>query len=145
MSTLDGADASEAVGTGTAGSGTADAGSGRAGTATAADPDSTGTAPRSLFRNRDYLGWWIGETVSTFGSSLSQVAYPLLMLVATGSAAQAGIVGAAAALGRIGTLLIGGALADRSSRRAILTVGPLLQAVLVGSIVVAVAAGHVNV
>lgn len=28
---------------------------------------------RLLFRNRDYTGWWIGDTVSDFGSALSLV------------------------------------------------------------------------
>jgi hypothetical protein len=52
-----------------------------------------------LFRNRDYTGWWIGQTVSEFGSALSLVAYPLLVLAVTGSAAGAGVVQAAVSIG----------------------------------------------
>jgi MFS family permease len=107
-------------------------------------PDESPKQP-SLWRNRDYIGWWVGETVSDYGSSLSFVAYPLLMLLETGSAAFAGIVGAAGSVGMLVTMLIGGALADRYSRRVILTVGPLLEALAVGTVVFAVATHHVTV
>ena len=86
--------------------------------------DQSDNRTRLLFRNRDYTGWWIGETVSDFGSALSTVAYPLLILAVTGSAARVGIVGAADSVGGLVTMLIGGALADRFSRRTILLVGP---------------------
>ena len=108
-------------------------------------PEAETVAPRSLWRNRDYVGWWIGETVSDFGSSLSVVAYPLLMLLVTGSAARAGIVGSAVSVGMLATLLIGGALADRWPRRMLLIVGPIVEAVAVGTVAIAVATGHVNV
>jgi MFS family permease len=100
---------------------------------------------RLLFRNRDYTGWWIGETVSEFGSALSVVAYPLLILAVTGSAAGAGAVEAAVSIGGLVTMLIGGALADRFSRRTILVAGPLTQAVAVSTVVVAVVTGHVTI
>ena len=100
---------------------------------------------RLLLRNRDYTGWWIGETVSQYGSALSTVAYPLLILAVTGSAAQAGVVAAASSIGLLATMLIGGALADRFSRRTLLIAGPLIQAVVVGTVVLAVATGHVSV
>ncbi|RAG85848.1 MFS transporter [Streptacidiphilus pinicola] len=99
---------------------------------------------RLLFRNRDYTGWWVGETISDFGSALSLVAFPLLVLVQTGSAAGAGTVEAAAGIGGLVTMLLGGALADRFSRRAILVASPLVQAAAVGSVATAVAAGHVS-
>ncbi|MEY9835837.1 MFS transporter [Streptacidiphilus sp. EB103A] len=107
--------------------------------------DETGRRARLLFRNRDYTGWWIGETVSEFGGALSVVAYPLLILGVTGSASGAGAVTAAVSIGGLVTMLIGGALADRISRRTILTAGPLVQAVAVATVVVAVATDHVNV
>jgi MFS family permease len=96
-----------------------------------------------LWRNRDYIGWLAGETLSTLGTSLSTFAYPLLILFATHSAAKTGIVAAAGNIGSLVTLLIGGALADRYSRRMLLIVGPLLQAAVVGSVALAVLAGHV--
>ena len=106
--------------------------------------DQSDNRTRLLFRNRDYTGWWIGETVSDFGSALSTVAYPLLILAVTGSAARVGIVGAADSVGGLVTMLIGGALADRFSRRTILLVGPLVQALAVSAVVAAVVTGHVS-
>ncbi|WP_432854468.1 MFS transporter [Amycolatopsis sp. CA-161197] len=98
-----------------------------------------------LFRNRDYTGWWIGDTFSDFGSALSVVAYPLLVLAVTGSVAGAGVVEAAVIVGSLMTMLFGGVLADRFSRRAILVIGPLVQAAAVSGVVVAVLTGHVAV
>lgn len=100
---------------------------------------------RLLFRNRDYTGWWIGDTVSEYGTALSTVAYPLLILYATGSSASAGVVAAAESIGGLATMLIGGALADRISRRALLVAGSLIQAAVVGTVVLAILAGHVYV
>src|SRR5438445_697162 len=31
-----------------------------------------------LWRNRDYGGWWISSLISSLGSAMSQLAYPLL-------------------------------------------------------------------
>jgi MFS family permease len=96
-----------------------------------------------LLHNRDYVGWLVGESLSTLGTSLSTFAYPLLILFATGSAAKTGIVAAAANVGSLLTLLIGGVLADRWSRRTILIVGRLVEMVVVSTVAVAVLAGHV--
>lgn len=105
----------------------------------------TTDAPQPLWHNRDYLGWWVGSTVSGLGSSMSAVAYPLLMLLETGSAARAGIVAAATGIGALATVLFGGALADRYSRRTILMAGPLLEAIAVATVVAAVLLHHVTV
>jgi len=98
-----------------------------------------------LWRNRDYAGWWISSLVSSLGSAMSQLAYPLLMLYATGSVARAGVVGACLNIGGLSTTLLGGALADRYSRRRLAVTADLIQAVAVGSVVAAVAEGYVNV
>lgn len=108
-------------------------------------PDEPEAGGRLLWRNRDYTGWWLGESVSEFGSALSSVAFPLLILAVTGSAARAGFVESAAGIGALTTMLIGGALADRSSRRTLLIAGPLVQAVAVSTVFAAVATGHVNI
>jgi hypothetical protein len=49
---------------------------------------------RSLWRERDFLLFWGGETVSTLGTSMSGIAFPLLILALTGSPALAGVAGA---------------------------------------------------
>jgi MFS family permease len=98
--------------------------------------------PPSLWRSRDYLGLWAGDAVSTLGSSMSAIAYPLLVLFATGSVADAGVITAANMLGALLTTLWGGALADRVSRRALLLGSPLVQAAAVGTVAVLVHRGY---
>jgi len=98
-----------------------------------------------LWRNRDYAGWWLSSLISSLGSSMSQIAYPLLMLYATGSVARAGVVGACLNLGGLATTLPGGVIADRFPRRPVIIGCYLGQAVGTGTVVYAVAHGHVNV
>ncbi|MET9926709.1 MULTISPECIES: MFS transporter [unclassified Streptomyces] len=97
-----------------------------------ARPEETGPAsagPPSLWRDRDYMYWWSGNGLSTLGTSVSTLAFPLLVLHLTGSAAQAGVITVLHMVGKLATLAVGGALADRVSRRAILCLAPLVQAV----------------
>lgn len=101
--------------------------------------------PSPLWRNRDYAGWWVSSLVSSLGSAMSQLAYPLLMLYATNSVARAGIVGACLNIGGLSTGLLGGALADRYSRRVLIITADMIQAVAVATVVFAVAEGYVNV
>lgn len=100
---------------------------------------------RRLLRDRDWIVWWIGGSLSSLGSGLSSVAFPLLILVATGSAARAGVVGACESFGVLTSILMGGELADRVSRRALLIVVPVFEAAALGTVAVAVAAGDVSV
>src|SRR5260370_41867405 len=46
-----------------------------------------------LWRNRDYMLLWSGQTVSLVGTVISQTAFPLLVWDLTHSAAQVGLVG----------------------------------------------------
>ncbi|WP_051451697.1 MFS transporter [Actinospica robiniae] len=82
----------------------------------------------SLWRNRDYMAWWTGETLSMFGTSMSSLAFPLLVLFTTGSATGAGVIAGARQVGTLTTTLWGGALADRVSRKLLLVSGPLVEA-----------------
>ena len=76
---------------------------------------------------------------------MSQIAYPLLMLYATGSVARAGVVGACLNLGGLATTLPGGVIADRLPRRPVIIACYIGQAVGTSTVVYAVARGHVNV
>ena len=72
---------------------------------------------QSLWHNRDYLLLWGGQTISSLGTNVSQIVFPLLVLSLTGSAFQAGLAGA---LRLLPYLLIGlpaGALVDRWDRK----------------------------
>src|SRR5690349_3793074 len=94
-----------------------------------------------LSRNRDFVLLWVGEAVSTFGSQMSLVAYPLLVLGMTGSPAKAGV---AAFVNRVPIFLFqlhAGALADRWSRKRVLVLTDLGRAAVVGSVAIALLIG----
>ncbi|SCG66572.1 Predicted arabinose efflux permease, MFS family [Micromonospora siamensis] len=101
--------------------------------------------PPSLWRNWDYMCWWSGNAVSLLGSNMSNVAFPLLAVFGTGSVLNAGIIAAAGRIGGLLTLLWGGALADRRSRKLILVVAPALQAAMMGVVTVSLLSGPVHV
>jgi MFS family permease len=100
---------------------------------------------RSLWRNRDYLLWFTGNAVSLLGSNLSTMAFPLLAVFGTGSVLNAGVIAAAGRVGSLLTLLWGGAVADRRSRKAILVVAPAIQAALMAVVTVSLLSGTIHV
>lgn len=109
------------------------------------DPDpGTAASPQaaSLWRNRDYMSWWAGETISLLGTYMSAVAFPLLVLFTTGSVLGAGTIAAAGRIGLLATMLWGGVLADRYSHKAIMVVGSLLQALVMAVVTDFIRAGH---
>jgi MFS family permease len=61
---------------------------------------------------------WSGQVVSTIGTRVTGVAYPLLVLAETRSPAKAGVVGFAQTLPYILFYLPAGALVDRWDRKA---------------------------
>jgi MFS family permease len=91
-----------------------------------------------LWRNRDFLLLWTGQVVSTIGSRISGIAYPLLVLALTGSAAQAGLVSAAQTAPFLIWFLPAGALVDRWPRKRILLVADAGRAIALASVAVAV-------
>jgi MFS family permease len=99
--------------------------------------------PSPLLLTRDYAGWWSGNTISALGTSISSIAFPLLVLYATGSVAKAGVITAASMIGTLATTLLGGALADRASRKAILIIGPVIQAAALGTVALLAHSGRV--
>ncbi len=77
------------------------------------------TRSGSLWRNRDYLTLWTGQVISTVGSGVSQLAFPLLILAITHSPAQAGFVAALRSLPYLLVILPAGALVDRWNRKRV--------------------------
>jgi predicted MFS family arabinose efflux permease len=75
------------------------------------------TRAPALWRNRDYAILWSGQTVSSIGTGVSDLAFPLLILTLTHSPAQAGIVAALRALPYLFFSLPAGALVDRWERK----------------------------
>jgi len=93
----------------------------------------------------DFRKFWLGETVSAFGSSFTMFALPLLVFKLTGSALY---LAAAAALFTVPHLLFGlliGAWTDRTERRRLMIVTDLLSAAAVASVPLAAAADVLTV
>jgi predicted MFS family arabinose efflux permease len=87
-----------------------------------------------LRRNRDFVLLQSGQVLSTFGSGVSTIAYPLLVLAVTGSAAKAGYVGAAQFAPLLFFNLPAGLLADRIDRRRLMIAGDVVSAAAVGTL-----------
>ncbi|MDQ6832415.1 MAG: MFS transporter, partial [Chloroflexota bacterium] len=77
-------------------------------------------APRPLWKNRDYVLLWCGQTVSIIGTQVSSIAFPLLVLALTDSPIQAGLVAASRTLPYLLFTLPAGALVDRWNRKAVM-------------------------
>ncbi len=87
-----------------------------------------------LSRNRPFSIFWAGQTFSRFGDACALIALPLLVLQATGSVAQMGLVSGTSGVGMIIAGLFAGALADRLDRRRVMIVCDIGRLVLYGSV-----------
>ncbi|GHF53725.1 MFS family permease [Amycolatopsis bartoniae] len=90
-----------------------------------------------LSRNRDYRLLWGGQVFSETGFSTSMIAFPLLVLAVTGSAAQSGLVLGAVAVAQLVAGLPAGALVDRWNRKRIMLVCEAVQALAAASLLAA--------
>ncbi len=99
---------------------------------------------RSLWRNRDFLLLWSGQTVSVLGTNISALALPLLVLAVTHSPAQAGLLTAARQIPYLLFSLPAGALIDRWDRKATMIRCDLLRLLVLGSVPLAFALGRLT-
>ncbi len=84
---------------------------------------------------------WSGQALSSLGSQISQVAYPLLVLAITGSPAKAGIVGFARNLPIAVLALPAGAIADRVNRKYVMVACDGVRALAMSAIPIGLLAG----
>jgi predicted MFS family arabinose efflux permease len=106
--------------------------------------DGLPTGYAALWHNRDYLLLWSGQAVSSFGSQISGLSFPLLVLALTGSPAQAGLVGALRALPFAVLSLPAGALIDRWDRRRTMIWCDIGRVIALGSVPLALALGRLG-
>ncbi|HYX48849.1 MAG TPA: MFS transporter, partial [Ktedonobacteraceae bacterium] len=97
-----------------------------------------------LWHNRDYLLLWFGQTISSIGSGVSELAFPLLVLALTHSPAQAGFASALRTLPYFIFTLPGGALIDRWNRKRVMIFCDTGRAISMASIPVALVFGHLT-
>ena len=97
-----------------------------------------------LWHNRDYLLLWSGQTISSIGSGVSELAFPLLVLALTHSPAQAGFASALRTLPYFIFTLPGGALIDRWNRKRVMILCDMGRAISMASIPVALVFGHLT-
>ncbi|TME52675.1 MAG: MFS transporter [Chloroflexi bacterium] len=98
-----------------------------------------------LRKNRDFQLLWAGQAVSVLGSRVSQIAYPLLVLVMTGSPGIAGLVGFIGTLPYILFQLPAGAVMDRVNRRRLMIACDIVRLVALGSIPLAAWLGRLSI
>ncbi len=95
--------------------------------------------PPPLRRNRNFVLLWTGQAVSTIGARVTALAFPLLVLAETGSAAQVGIVAFAQTIPFLLLYLPAGAYIDRLDRKRVMIVADSIRAFAFGTLVVALA------
>lgn len=88
---------------------------------------------------------WAGQTVSALGSSVSGLAFPLLILALTHSPARAGIAGALRATPFFLLSLPAGALVDRMSLKAVMIWCDAGRALVLALVPAAMWTGHLSI
>ncbi|MFE9562598.1 MFS transporter [Streptomyces sp. NPDC006487] len=109
------------------------------------EPQAAPVEKRSLLRNGSFQALWSSEALAGVGENAAGIAYPLLILASTGSAAYAGAVGSAQLLANGLASFWGGILADRVDRKRLLIVTSVVRAVLLGMFAALLFAGSMNV
>jgi Transmembrane secretion effector len=95
-----------------------------------------------LRRNRDFVLYQVGQFLSLFGSGISGIAYPLLTLALTGSAAKTGYVGAVEFAPLVLLSVPAGIAADRFDRRRLTIASDAVAALALSVLAAAVLTGN---
>ncbi len=74
----------------------------------------------SLWHNRNFNIFWLGQTLSVLGDGFGFIALPLLVLQATGSVAQMGLVTATFGVAQLVAGVFAGPIVDRVNRRQLM-------------------------
>jgi MFS family permease len=102
---------------------------------------SASSGRRPLWRDRNFGTYWVAQLLSVAGDSFAYIAVPLLVLHATGSVAQMGMLTAVAGAASVVAGVFGGVLVDRLDRRILMIGADLARLVLYGLIPLAWLAG----
>ncbi|NUR58818.1 MAG: MFS transporter [Catenulispora sp.] len=102
----------------------------------------TPTARSCLWRHRDFLLLWAGQSVSEIGSQVTVLALPLVAVVLLDAGTlQVGLISTAATSAYLLVALPAGVITDRIPKRRLMIWCDLARVLLIGSLPVAAAAG----
>lgn len=96
-------------------------------------------------RHRDFRLLLTGQTVSSFGNSISNVAVPFQLLALGASPLQLGITVAIETVAAVAFLLLGGAVADRWQRRTLILASDAVAGAVVSILAVLSASGTLRI
>ena len=97
-------------------------------------------ASRSLWRHRDFVWLWAGQSISEIGSAVTIVALPLAAVVLLhASTFQVGLLSAAGTASFLLVALPAGLVVDRAAKRRLMLGCDLARMVIIGSVALAAA------
>jgi MFS family permease len=103
-------------------------------------------APRSVFRNADFLRLWSGESVSLIGTQVTQFAMPLVAVLSlNATVTEVGVLNALRFVPVLLLSLLAGVWLDRRRRRPVLIACALGNAVVIGLVPLSAAAGFLSI
>lgn len=98
-----------------------------------------------LRANREFRLLWVGQALSDFGSGLSFIVLPLVLLAAGYSTSAAGVLGTATLLTAMAVRIPAGYLSDRFDQRRLMALCDLAGLLLVGAVAVCVLVGSMPI
>ncbi|WP_435207311.1 MFS transporter [Micromonospora sp. bgisy143] len=108
-------------------------------------PPTTAPATPSLWRHRDFMTLWTGQTLSETGSAVSTLAVPLIAVsVLNASTFSVSLLQAAGMAAYLLVALPAGVIVDRMRKRRLMVLCNLLRAVAMATIPVAFFAGQLT-
>jgi MFS family permease len=115
-------------------------------TAPSSPATAAATTPDSLWRHADFMKLWTGETVSVFGSQVTELALPLVaILTLNAGPGQLGLLNGAKFLPFVLLSLFAGVWIDRWRRRPVLIGANIGRAVLIGLVPLSAALGLLSI
>src|SRR5438477_8703787 len=96
-------------------------------------------------RERNFRLLFAARTISFFGTNLAPIAVAFAVLDLTGSATYTGLAFAAWTLAQVSTLLVGGVLSDRLSRRLVMVASDSANFCIRGAMGVLLVTGHARI
>src|SRR5579884_3662290 len=97
-------------------------------------PSERPSAGARLWLNLHFNLFWLGQSLSDLGDAFAILAFPLLILQATGSVVQMGLVTGTFSVGRLLVGIFAGPIVDRYNRRALMVGCDFMRFLLFASI-----------